>query len=197
MTRGELLDMIIEQTGLSAEDAMKVVAELWGAERAYTPAGIEYAVEKLGLAPKPKAPATPAPHMTMDPAEVLVQVNRVMPRMIPLQRDIEMDGAVVKGAHPDGMVHVPRIGRAPKESVFYDESLRAQIEALPEEMRVLIGSVDVYAGSVTFTLYDEANDIDHKIGPIDLTHFTTAADFQSAIDTLLGRLPRVLAADFN
>jgi hypothetical protein len=188
MTRGELLDLVIEQTGLGAEDAMRVVSELWGAERAYTPAGIDYAVEKLGLKSEPKAPATPAPHMTMDPAQVLLEVNRVLPRMIPLQPD---------GVHAEGIVHVPRIGRAPKDSVFYDESLRAQIEALPEEIRVLIGSVDVFAGAVTFTLYDEANDIDHRIGPIDLTHFTTADEFKSAIDTLLSRLPRVLAADFN
>lgn len=62
---------------------------------------------------------------------------------------------------------------------------------------MLIGSVDVIAGAVTFTLYDEANDIDHRIGPIDLTHFTSADEFRSAINTLLGRLPRVLAADFN
>jgi hypothetical protein len=187
MTRGELLDLVIEHTGLGAEDAMKVVSELWGAERAYTPAGIDYAVEKLGLKSEP-TPATPEPHMTMDPAQVLLEVNRVLPRMIPLQID---------GVHPDGVVAVPRVGRAPKESVFYDEALREQIEALPEEIRVLIGSVDVFAGAVTFTLYDEANDIDHRIGPIDLTHFTSADEFRSAIDTLLGRLPRVLAADFN
>lgn len=196
MTRGELLDKVIAHTGLGADDAMKVVNELWGAERAYTDAGIDYAVEKLGLARDVK-PSTPEPHMTMDAAEVLLQVNRVMPRLVPLQRDIEIDGAVVKGVHPDGVTHIPRVGRAPKESVFYDESLRAEIEALPEEIRVLIGSVDVIAGSVTFTLYDEANDIDHKIGPIDLTHFTSADEFRSAIDTLLSRLPRVLAADFN
>ena len=112
-----------------------------------------------------------------DPAEVLAEVYRTMPRVLNQE--------------------FPRVGRAPKESVFYDEELQAQIDALPEEVRVLIGGIDVFEGTVTFRLYDEANDLDREIGPIDLTRFTDGDQIRKAINVLLTRLPRVLSSDFN
>lgn len=187
MTFGELLDKVIAVTGLAPDDAMKVAQELYGAERAYTDAGIRYAAERLGLVntePVQAPQRTPEPQMTMDPAEVLSEVYRACPRCLPKQ-----DGH-------EG-VYMPRVGRAPKESVFYDEALREQIEALPEHIRVLIGNVSIFDGTVTFTLYDEANDVDRHIGPIDLTRFNTGAELREAIEVLIGRLGRVLAADFN
>jgi hypothetical protein len=182
VTFGELLDKVMRVTGLSPVDAAKVAENIYGAERAYTDAGIQYAAASLGLTSEatdaPEAtPATPEPQMTMDPAEVLREVYAVMPRVL---------------THA-----MPKVGRAPKDSVFYDEDLRAQIDALPEEIRVLIGAVDVVDGSVTFTLYDEANDLDRRIGPIDLTRFSTGEQINEAIGVLLKRLPRVLASDFN
>ena len=94
-------------------------------------------------------------------------------------------------------VYMPNVGRAPKESVFYDEDLRAQLDALPEHIRVLIGHVSIFEGTVTFTLYDEANDVDRQIGPIDLTRLADGEQLREAIEVLIGRLGRVLAADFN
>ena len=81
--------------------------------------------------------------------------------------------------------------------MFYSEELRAQLDALPEHIRVLIGHVSVFEGTVTFTLYDEANDVDRFIGPIDLTRFADGEQLREAIEVLIGRLGRVLAADFN
>ena len=187
MTFGELLDKIVRVTGLTPEDAIKVAQELYGAERAYTEAGIRYATERLFGTDEPvqaPAPRTPEPQMTMDPAEVLSEVYRACPRCLPKQDGQER-------------VFLPRVGRAPKDSVFYDDDLRAQIDALPEEIRVLIGNVSIFDGTVTFTLYDEANDVDRTIGPIDLTRFHSGAELREAIEVLIGRLHRVLAADWN
>lgn len=50
MTFGELVDRVIEVTGSAPEDTAKVASELYGAERAYTKAGIRHAPEKLGPA---------------------------------------------------------------------------------------------------------------------------------------------------
>ena len=161
--------------------------ELYGAERAYTEAGIRYAAENLGLTgeePVQQQERTPEPQMTMDPAQVLSEVYRACPRCLPKQ-----DG--------HDQVYMPKVGRAPKESVFYSEELRAQLDALPEHIRVLIGHVSVFEGTVTFTLYDEANDVDGFIGPIDLTRFADSEQLRAAIEVLIGRLGRVLAADFN
>lgn len=112
-----------------------------------------------------------------DAAEVLRHVYLTMPRVLNQQ--------------------VPVIGRAPKESVFYSEGLQEQIDALPEDVRVLIGGVDLVNGQVTFHLYDEANDLDRAIGPIDLTQYATGEQLRGAIEVLLARLPRVLSSDFN
>ena len=180
MTFGELVDKVIDITGLEPTDAAKVAGELFGAERAYTDAGIRYAAEKLGLSAEPvQAPAqrTPEKQMTMNPAEVLAEVYRCCPRVL---------------THT-----MPKVGRAPKESVFYDDDLQAQIDALPEHIRVLIGGVNIVDGTITFTLYDEANDLDRTIGPIDLSRFTDGDELHEAIGVLIGRLARVLAADFN
>ena len=187
MTFGELVDRVIEVTGLAPEDAAKVAGELYGAERAYTEAGIRYAAENLGLTgeqPVQQQERTPEPQMTMDPAEVLGEVYRACPRCLPKQEGHDR-------------VYMPRVGRAPKESVFYSDELRAQLDALPEHIRVLIGHVSVFEGTVTFTLYDEANDVDRFIGPIDLTRFADGEQLREAIEVLIGRLGRVLAADFN
>lgn len=198
MTYGELVDRVIEVTGLSPEDASKVATEIHGAERMYTESGIRYIAHELGFDGRAEEPVqAPARtfeqafgdllermHLEPDPAQVLKHVYRECPRLLPKQ-----DGHV--GVYP------PRIGRAPKESVFYTDELRAAINELPEEVRLLIGRLDLYDGSLTITLYDEANDVDRHIGPIDLARYESANGIHDAIMELLGRLPRVIAADWN
>jgi hypothetical protein len=115
--------------------------------------------------------------VTMDPVEVLAQVYRTCPRVLTQE--------------------IPRVGRAPKDSVFYDEELQAMIDALPEEIRVLIAGVDLVNGEVNVTLYDEANDVDRTIGPLSLDRYDSRHALEEALRVLIARLPRVLSSDFN
>lgn len=195
MTFDELLDRVIEVTGLGMRPAAKVANELYEDEaQAYTSEGIRYAAAKLGLADESAPPRTLEQRLAgalgrinceADPAQVLKHVYRECPRMLPLQ-------AGHLGVYP------PRIGRAPKESVFYDDEIREWISELPENVRVLLGAIDLYQGTLTITLYDEANDVDRHVGPIDLTQFEDAHHaFTDAIMELLKRLPRVIASDWN
>jgi hypothetical protein len=198
MTLGELVDRVSTITGLEGRPAFDVAYELLDDEGnprddASNPDVIAETARKLGHdVPEPERPVQtqegPAPEVSMDPVEVLAEVYRALPRCLPKQEDHDA-------------VYLPRIGRAPKDSVFYSDEvgaeLRDQIDQLPEEIKVLIGDVDVFRGEVTFTLYDEANDVDRRIGPIDIDRYASGEQLHEAIMTLLGRLPRVLAADFN
>jgi hypothetical protein len=178
----ELATRVAELTGLNTRAASVVAASLIEAtpDAVFSAGDIVGEAEKLGYEfAKPEATKqrTPGPEITMDPAEVLAQVYRACPR-------------VLRQA-------VPRVGRAPKDSVFYDEDLQAQIDALPEEIRVLIAGVDLVNGQVDVTLYDEANDVDYTIGPLDLERYDNARALEQALRVLISRLPRVLSSDFN
>lgn len=152
-----------------------------------TAADIVRAARELGIhveAPSRDASTTDALTLGLrelqlepDATRVLAEVYKTMPRVL----------------NPE----MPRVGRAPKDSVFYNDELQAQIDALPEEVRVLIGGVDLVNGQLTLRLYDEANDLDREIGPIDLTRYESAEQLQRGVETLISRLPRVLASDFN
>jgi hypothetical protein len=196
MTFDDLLDMVMEVTNLPVRVAASLANEIHEDDKEYTAEGIMYAATKLGLLAEPVlappktfeqafAEVLTRMYLEPDPAQVIAHVYRECPRMLPKQ-----EGHL--GVYP------PRIGRAPKESVFYNDEIRAMIEALPEEIRLLIGAVDVYNGTITITLYDEANDVDRHVGPIDLGAFGDDAEsFHDAVMELLKRLSRVIAADWN
>lgn len=114
--------------------------------------------------------------ISMDPATVLAEVYEVCPRVL--------------------MANFPCIGRAPTELEAHPD-LMAEIEQLPDEIRVLLAKVNVADEQLTVWLRDEANDVDRPIGPISLRPYRTGQQLHDAIMTLLGRLPRVLRADSN
>lgn len=187
----ELLERVRTLTGLNGRAASAVaisIADQHGDAPVSANQIIEEA-ESLGYEVHRKGPAVDTakhalPEIELDPAEVLKAVYRECPRLLPKQEGHDA-------------VALPRVGRAPKESIFYDEEIRAQIDALPEEIRVLVGHVDLFNGQMTVTLYDEANDVDRHIGPIDLARYGSEGALTKAIYVLCGRLPRVLAADWN
>jgi hypothetical protein len=168
---------------VGAADAFLVAQELWTTEdREYTEAQIRYAGAKLGVGAAEKAQtgeeaiAQAHGELLTDPAEVLVEVAKVMPRVFVEQ--------------------MPRLGRRPKDHELSDE-LEALLADAPEHIAVTICDIDVFAGSATFTLYDEANDVDRTVGPIDFRRYESGRELWHAFDVLLGRLPKVLAADHN
>lgn len=178
----ELVDRVKALTGLESRDAFRV-ADALDADLVSAPDIVEKAIE-LGFDIERKhdpdaAPVNdqPLPEISTNPVEVLAAMYRECPRVL---------------AH-----NVPVVGRVPKESLFYDEDVQEMLKALPENLRLLIGSIDIYNGTLTVTLYDEANDLDRKIGPIDLERFDTQDQLETAIRVLLGRLHLVLAADSN
>jgi hypothetical protein len=180
----ELVQRVKTITGLDARKASVVAMDLTNGEPdgVFSAAEIARKAEELGYEfEKPEhldeSKSAPAAEVTMDPTIVLAEVYRTTPRVLNEQ--------------------MPRVGRAPKDSVFYDAEVQAQIDALPEEIRVLIAAIDLVNGQLNVTLYDEANDVDRTIGPIDLTRYGSARKLEQAIRVLLGRLPRVLTADFN
>lgn len=183
----ELVSRVKAITGLGAREASFVAIALSDdndPEAVHSAADIARQARELGYeVDEPEQEdddeprTTPAAEVTMDPAQVLAEVYRVCPRVLTAE--------------------LPRVGRAPKESVFYDEQIQRAIDSLPEEIRLLIAGVDLVNGQVTVELYDEANDVDRKIGPIDLTRYGSAAALDRALRVLIGRLPRVLSADFN
>jgi hypothetical protein len=180
----ELAQRVTALTGLNERAAAIIAASLLEDDpaRVCSAAEIVDAAEDLGYEfEKPGAasdkPNAPAAEVTMDPVEVLAQVYRTCPRVLTQE--------------------IPRVGRAPKESVFYDEELQAMIDALPEEIRVLLAGVDLINGEVNVTLYDEANDVDRTIGPLSLDRYDSRHALEEALRVLIGRLPRVLSSDFN
>lgn len=188
MSLGELLDLVERTLGCDAADAFRVAKEIHvdGREE-YSEDVIRYAAVKLGVeahvaGDEPvQAPPSPMPEVTMDPAEVLREVYLACPRCVP--------------ADADGKVHMPEIGRAPQEE---QHAIPAEIlDGLPEHVRLLLMEIDVFNGEVTAVFYDKANGVDRKMPPIDLTRFNSAEQLNEALDVLLRRLPRIIAADWN
>ena len=184
MTLGELIDHITNVLGLEAADAFKVAQEVYSPARAdYSEDVLRYAATKLGVLSEPvqTAPPTPMPEMTLDPAEVLREVYLMCPRLVP--------------ADDDGKVHLPRIGRAPQDE---DHQIPAHLlEQLPEHVRVLLFDLDVVNAEANVVFYDEANGVDRRMPPIDLTRYHSGEELHEALDVLLRRLPSILAADWN
>lgn len=188
MTLGELLDLVERTLGCDAADAFRVAKEIHvdGREE-YSEDVIRYAAAKLGVEANGQGegpvqePPTPMPEMTMDPAEVLRQVYLMCPRLVP--------------ADEEGNVHMPVIGRAPQEEAHAIDP--EFLEQLPEEIRVLLMELDVINGTANVVLYDEANGVDRRLPPIDLARFNSAEALNEALDVMLRRLPKYLAADWN
>lgn len=175
----EMLERVKSLTGLEGRDAAKVAFELDDNPR---PQEIVDKAIELGFDVERKhgqesvAAATPIAEMTMNPAEVLSEVYMVMPRVL--------------------CSNMPKMGRAPDE-VNRHEQLAGLLAELPEDIQAMLIKVDLIEGSATFWIRDEANDIDRPLGPVDLTRFTSERALEEAFQTLLKRMNKVLAADFN
>lgn len=115
-----------------------------------------------------------APEVSMDPGVVQAAVYEVTPRAF--------------------CTELPKLGKAPDELRELAPELADQ---LPDEVRAMLIKIDVFEGKATFWVYDEANEIDRAIGPIDLTHYESADALNEAFGTLMRRVGRVLSADFN
>lgn len=189
----ELVERIKRLTELDARASFKVADALLDQhDEGHVPTPVEivdmatamgFEVERKHDGVKDQAPANaePLPEVTTNPVEVLKEMYLMCPRTLTFEK--------------------PRIGRVPRESVFYDEEMQEMLAQLPEHLKVLIGNIDLMNGELTVTLYDEANDLDRKIGPISLERFVQSDNagekLNDAIETLIKRLPVVLAADFN
>lgn len=183
----DLLIRVRRLTGLDGRDAAKVAFELGDDPRPQDimdkAAELGFEVEKLHEDEPAPASGGFAGHVSMNPAEVLSEVYMVMPRVL--------------------CQEIPRVGAVPDEARQY-EGMEEIIDALPEAMKLLLVKIDVLEGAATFWLKDEANDVDRPIGPINLSEYVDAEagdidvdGMVGAFETLLGRLPRVLAADWN
>lgn len=176
----ELIIRVQRLTGLGGRDAAKVAFDLDDDPKPQDiidkARELGYEVEKLHEDATPVATAAFAGEVSMNPAEVLSEVYMLSPRVL--------------------CQHVPKIGRVPDEARQY-EGIEEIVDGLPEEMKLLLVKIDLTEGHATFWLKDEANDVDRPIGPIDLTRYDSDTALVEAFETLLGRLPRVLAADFN
>jgi hypothetical protein len=181
----QLATRVVELTGLNERAASMVAASLMSEsvpDAVFSAADIVREAEKLGYEFEKRGKASdklaaPDREVTMDPVEVLAEVYRTCPRVLTQE--------------------VPRVGRAPKDSVFYDAELQAMIDSLPEEIRLLIAGIDLVNGQVNVTLYDEANDVDRTIGPLSLDRYDSRHALEEALRVLMRRLPRVLSSDFN
>lgn len=190
MTLGELIDKVMADTGLDAPRAMQVATELYTPDREepYTNREIVYAATRLGLMdeddPLQPTPATAEEavardqgELLTDPGEILAEVARVMPRVM--------------------VNEFPRIGKRPKDRELPPD-VEDMIAELPEEVRLLILDIDLFGAEASITLYDEANDVDRVVGPIDLSRYESGDALRTAITTLLTRLQsKVLRADHN
>lgn len=176
----EQVERVKRLTGLTSRDASAVAIDVGDdtltavqlIERARE-LGFEVAENADAAAAKADLPDAPAPEVSMDPEVVLAEVYKHTPRVL--------------------CAAMPVIGKAPRDIEIPEELL----EQLPEEVRLLVGSIDLVNEHVTIALYDEANEVDRVIGPIDLRRYEDGQQLKQAIDVLLARLPRVLAADFN
>lgn len=175
-----LIERIQALTGLNRRACACVATSLeeinqdedWSAE------DIVREAEELGYefdTPEPveaNEPASFAPEISLDPATVLSEVYMVCPRVM--------------------CSELPRLGRAPTELQEHIEELD-----LPDDVKALLVKVDLMEGKATLWLWDEANQVDRPVGPIDLERYSSGQELHEAIETLLRRLPKVLASDHN
>lgn len=189
MTIGELIDHVHGLLGCDFQDAIRVAQELYAEGRAdYPDEVIQYAAAKLGVRGEKfdhigveDEPAAPLPELSMDPAVVLREVYLACPRMLI--------------ADEQGKTHIPRIGRAPQEEQHAIDP--EWLEQVPEEMKVLLLSVDVFNAQAEVVMYDEANGVDRVLPRIDLTRFADGQELYEALEVLGSRIPKYLAADWN
>lgn len=127
------------------------------------------------------------PEISVDPAVVLSEVYGACPRMLSPRTDDQ-------GARVDEKVYVPKIGRCPTK---LQELAGDAIDQLPDHVKALLVKLNIEDAAMTVWLWDEANEIDRPIGPIDLTRYTTGSELREALETLCSRIGRVLAADWN
>lgn len=172
-------------TGLNDRAAAMVAVSLLSEEdlpEEFTASAIVREAESMGyeferpegVEVRPDGPPAFAGEVSMDPAVVLAEVYENSPRVL--------------------SQNMPAIGKAPDE---LRELAPELVEQLPEDVLALLVKVDQFEGKATFWLRDEANDVDRPIGPIDLTRYTDGNELREAFETLMKRLPRVLAADMN
>lgn len=193
----ELIERVQALTGLNARAAQAVAMSLTHEDEDNIPSAAEIvkAAEGLGYEfEKPEHPHKQDPahqsalgaRISVDPAEVLENVYLAMPRVL--------------------MQSVPAMGRVPEKmrEAFGDEESEALLADMPDDVRAMLGKVNILDGEVTFWLYDEANDVDRSIGPVSLgiswppdnpEQVSTA--IERTFRTLVGRLERTLAADSN
>lgn len=185
MSYDELRERVRNLTGLEGKDADLVTADIYAVagDDPVSPAVIAHAAELRGFGQPAAAPVATKDEqlseqigagITMDPAKVLLGVYENSPRV--------------------ACERVPVIGRAPTEA---QQLIGDALDELPDEIRLLLCKIDVFEDTATFWLWDEANEIDRPVGPIDLKPFQTGEALHDAFMALLQRLRRVLAADSN
>lgn len=111
---------------------------------------------------------------TLDPAQVVAEVYMHTPRVRCEQ--------------------MPRLGKAPAELQKLAPEL---VAGLPEDVLAMLVKVDLHEGQASFWLYDASNEIDRRIGPIDVRRFADGEQLEQAFAQLVRRLSKVLAADMN
>lgn len=177
----ELLTYVRSVTGLTGREAAHVAFEFAPEDGVPTPQAIIEVAERLGLDVERKHTEKPdtgpwGPDLEMDPASVLTHVYMECPRVM--------------------MTDTPRMGKAPTTHEM-SAHLMSMLAELPEEVQAAIVNVNLSEGEATFWLHDEANQIDRKIGPIDITRYTSENALRDAMMDLLKRINKVLAADTN
>lgn len=176
----ELVERVKSLVGLNGRAASQVAGEFDENAPPTAKQIVEKAIE-LGYEVTTQPGKDPNPpgigaEISMDPATVLAEVYENCPRVL--------------------AVNFPAIGRAPAQLEAH-EDLMAEIEQLPEEIRVLLVKIDMADERMTVWLRDEANDVDRPLGPIDLRPYKTGEQLHGALMVLLQRLPLVLRSDFN
>lgn len=174
----DLLARVQALTGLGTRQAAQVAFEFEEGSQPLPQEIVDKAIA-LGFDVERKHGKTKAgvgPEITTDPAEVLSEIYMTCPRVF--------------------CSNMPKLGRAPSEALAHPE-IASVLDGLPEEIRAMLVKIDMLEGAATFWIRDEANDIDRPIGPIDITRYTSENALEAAFRTLMGRLDRVLAADFN
>lgn len=172
----ELMERVQDLTGLGSRDAAKVAFEFEDDAEPRPQEIVDKAIE-LGFDVERKHGQHDngmGGEVTMDPAAVMAEVYMCCPRVL--------------------CSAMPKMGRASTET---QEHFAELLEELPEEMKVLLVKIDVLEGAATFWIRDEANDIDRPIGPIDITRYDDERALSQAFMTLLQRMDKVLAADYN
>lgn len=196
MTFGDLIDRVMAVAGVAPDAAYKVANELWTAagspdemDEPPTVGNIVDAARRLDVdvdvaasersqaAEGEQTDRAPLPELTMDPAEVLLEVYKKCPRVMAFE--------------------TPRLGQMPDEFREHLPREAEEILDLDDEVKAMIGKIDVFENSLTFTVRDEANDIDREIGPIDLGRFKNTKALERGLSVFVDRLGKNLAADMN